>query len=637
MKKTGNAKNIKIETTMDLWDVFEKATNLQNDFYDKELEKQLRKSLILSDTVSIKKGLMENKVSIKHLLIAILTALQPFSQMLSDLLKMFVKASAGRSDCNLRIRMAFDNLDNVLDFDLDKFKQYEEATKQTCKTVETIMHIDLWKLKRIYEKSLTTNNKIPIEQDDISQWVKEYWSEDRWPDFIPKRPLMGVQRLDELTAKCWDIYEKAVAGFMQVYDETKGRRDTAYYEHCQNKRDVFWTAEVDCWTCHFLEAIASTASMLHHMSNDLKKEEIANKIADNLEQYFASLEITKNVIKQSIDSLIEILNLPFWKKRYELYSAWVSTQIVEALQDRDIEFQITNNTLSFSFSGSHLATCNGLCPPLEIWAELRTNAKKLIGNGRKNAIQPDYTLAVAPVENPDNTVIVVECKQYENPSMKNFREAVIDYAVGRPQAVVMLAGYGKIPQKMYEGIADEEVKVRIADFSFMRPGSPSAKEFKEKLRESVLEYYRNKAKENINYLYPWNNPQEAVFVCLSWGAYPKDLDLHLRMMEDSKEIAHIFYDEKGKERETPYAYLNNDVTQGWGPEIVRISRWTKVDYIIEVHNFSGESEDVSFEVEVCCGQDSLCFQRYNLKEAAAWTVFRMNRKGIEILHLTDET
>lgn len=80
--------------------------------------------------------------------------------------------------------------------------------------------------------------------------------------------------------------------------------------------------------------------------------------------------------------------------------------------------------------------------------------------------------------------------------------------------------------------------------------------------------------------------------------------------------------------EMPYAYLDNDVTQGWGPEIVKISCWTEVDYIIEVHDFSGESEDVSFEVEVCCGKDTLCFQRHNLKEAAAWAVFRMNRKGI---------
>lgn len=634
MKKSGNVKNIKIETTMDLWNVFKKASNLQKDFYDKELERQIREKLAISDTVSTQKGLKENKISIEHLLIAILTAMQPFSQMVSDLLKMFIKASAGQGDHNLRIHMEFDSLNDALDFDLEKFRQYEKATKQTRRTVETIMPKNLWEMKRIYEQGWVTNNIMPIEQDDINQWIEEYQSKDRWPDFIPQRPLMGVQRLDELTAKCWDIYEKAVVGYRQAYDETKGRRETVRDEHRRNERDEFWKAELDCWTCQFLETVARTASTFHHTS-DMK--EVTDKMVENLERYFATVEVTKITITQIVNSLIEILNLPFWKRRHELYAAWVSTQIVEALEDRDIEFQIENNTLSFSFGGSHIATCNGLCPPLQIWAELRTNAENLIGSGRKKAIQPDYTLAAAPAIEPDNTVAVIECKQYENPGIKNFRDAVIDYANGRPQAAVMLAGYGKIPEKMYEGIEDEKIKSRAADFSFMRPGSLSAKAFREKLRESVLEYYRKKAKENINYLHPWSNPQEAVSVCLKWDEHPKDLDLHLYMMEDSKEAVHVFYGEKGKEREMPYAYLYNDVTQGWGPEIVKISRWTESDYVIEVHDFSCESEEVSFEVEVCCGQDTFCFQRHNLTRAFVLTVFHMNRKGIETRHLKDAT
>lgn len=634
LKKTGNEKNIKIETTMDLWNVFEKTSNLQKKFYDKDLEIELRKSLLLSDTVSIKKGLIENKVSIEHLLIAILTAIQPFSQMLKDLLKMFVKASAGCGDCNLRIRMEFDALDNVLDFDLNKFKQYEEVTKQTCKSIAAIMHIDLWKLKGIYEKRWSTNNQIPIEQDDINQWIEKYRSTDTWPDFIPKRPSMGVPRLDELTAKCWDIYEKAVAGFMQAYDETEGRHMSVRNEHRRNNIDVFWNAEMDCWSCLFLETIASTSSMLHHMSNTEEKKKVGNQIADDLERYFANLKETENDITQIIDRLIEILNLPFWKKRYELYSAWVSTQIIEALGDRDIEFHVKDNTLSFSFGGSHIATCTGLCPPLEIWAELRTNAEELIGSGRINAIQPDYTLAVASAKDPDNTVAVIECKQYEKPSIKNFRDASIDYAKGRSQAVIMLAGYGNIPEKMYEDMKDE-IKARVTDFSEMRPDSQTAQKFKEKLHESVLEYYRKKAKVNRNYLHPWSNPQEAVSVCLNWGEHPKDLDLHLYMMKDSKEIGHVFYGEKGKEMEMPYAYLYDDVTQGRGPEVIRISHLTELEYVIKVHDFSGESEEVSFNVEVRCGKDTFCFQKHNLTSGKIWIVFHMNRKGIETWNLTD--
>ena len=40
LKQSDKAKNVKIETAVDLWDAFEKASNLKKDFYDKELEKQ---------------------------------------------------------------------------------------------------------------------------------------------------------------------------------------------------------------------------------------------------------------------------------------------------------------------------------------------------------------------------------------------------------------------------------------------------------------------------------------------------------------------------------------------------------------------------------------------------------------------
>lgn len=640
MKKTVNARNIKIETTMDLWNAFEKAANLQKNFYDKELERQIRKNLALSDTVNIKKSLKEKKISKKNLLLAILTAMQPFSQMICDLLKMFAKASAGQGDCNLRIHMEFEDMDNALDFSLEDFKKYESTTIQIYRTVEAIIPRDLNRLIDIYSNHVNCNNIVFIEQKDIDEWLDEYKKEDRWPDFIPQRPSMVVKRLDELTAICWNIFETVVAGCRQAYDETKGRSKTIQDECSRNVGNEFWKDEQNSWTWEFLRAIKFAASMFQNMLGPEEVESAAKGLADDLVQYFNKAEVDKvdNIyMAQTEDRLIEILNLPFWKRRHELYSAWVSTQIVEALQDRDIVFQVKDNTLSFSFGSFHIATCTGLYPPLEIWAELRTNAKKLIGNGRKNAIQPDYTLAVAPAKEPDNTIAVIECKQYEKPNIKNFRDAVIDYANGRPQAVIMLVGYGNIPPKMREEIEDEQIKSRAEDFSLMRPGTLTAQEFRGKLRESVLGYYRNKAKENRNYLYPWNNTQEAVSVCLRWGKHPRDLDLHLYMMENSEEVAHIYYYAKGKEEEMPYAYLDKDVTQGWGPECVRILRWTEADYVIEVHDFSGESEAVSFDVEVCCGEENFCFQRRNLTRDFIGDVFRMNRKGIEIWHLIDAT
>lgn len=632
MRRTDKAKKLEIETAVDLWDVFTKASNLQKDFYDKELEKQIRKKLALPDTVNIRKSLTQKDTPVESLLAAILTAMQPFSQMMCDLLKMFIKASAGQGDCNLRIHMELGQVDEALDFDLENFRQYERVTGQVCRIVEAKMPKELWKMVYIFQKGWITNNKMPIEQNDIRQWLEEYRTEDKWPDFMPDRPLMGNQYLDNLTAKCWDIFEMAVARCRQVYDEDKGRCQTVQDECDQSKGNQFWAAEQDCWTSQFLEAVACTAATFHHLSID-RREKLAKDIADDLRRYLSDTEMEKIEIMQMVDDLIEILNLPFWKKRHELYSVWVSTQIVEALKDRDIKFQVKDNTLSFSFGGSHIATCNGLCPPLEIWAEFRTSAKKLVGHGRTNAIQPDYTLAVDSVKDPDNTVVVVECKQYETPDIRNFRDAVIDYANGRPKAVVMLAGYGIVPPKVYEEIESENIKSRAAGFSLMRPASFSAKEFKEKLRKSVLEHYRKKAKEDGKYLHPWNTLQKPCSIQLKWGEHPRDLDLHLHMIGGPEGMDHVYYEKKGNADVIPYAYLDKDVTQGRGPETITISQWTEADYIVEVHVFSNDSEYASFEVEVCCGQDCFCFQKLNLTGASTWIIFRMNRKGIETWHM----
>lgn len=630
LKQSDKAKNVKIETAVDLWDAFEKASNLQKDFYDKELEKQIREKLSLPDTVSIRKNLEQKEIPVEKLLMAILTAMQPFSQMMRDLLKMFEKASAGQGDYNLRIHMEFGSMDDTLDFDLENFRQYEKMTEQACRIVETQIPKELWKMVNAYRRDGMIRNKTHIGQDDICRWIEEYHSEDKWPDFVPERPSMGEPRLDKLTARCWDIFETAVAGYRQIYDEAKGRRQSVGDACDRSNRDSFWAAEQDCWTCLFLEAVAGTADKLQCLPID-KKTRLAEEIADDLERYFLTVDTIKMETMQIVDNLIEILNLPFWKKRYELYSAWVSTQIVEALGNRDIKFQVKDNTLSFSFGGSHFATCTGLCPPLEIWAELRTNAKNLVGNGRKNAIQPDYTLATSPVMDPDNTVVVVECKQYEKPNRKNFRDAIIDYAGGRPKAVIMLAGYGMVPQEVCEGIGDERIKSRAAGFSLMRPGSLQAKEFREKLRESVLEYYRNKAREDRDYLYPWGDLQKPCLIRLKWGEHPKDLDLHLRIIGAPEGMDHIYFKNRGNENVMPYAYLDKDVTQGWGPETIRISKWTELDYVVEVHDYSKNSKDVSFEVEVCCGQDRFCFQRRNLTGVHEWTVLRIGKSGIKEL------
>ncbi len=73
---------------------------------------------------------------------------------------------------------------------------------------------------------------------------------------------------------------------------------------------------------------------------------------------------------------------------------------------------------------------------------------------------------------------------------------------------------------------------------------------------------------------------------LSWGQAPSDLDLHLWLPPD--EPYHVYYGRRGQLDACPFAALDVDHTQGFGPETVTITqRIGNGQYVVMVRNYSG--------------------------------------------------
>lgn len=70
---------------------------------------------------------------------------------------------------------------------------------------------------------------------------------------------------------------------------------------------------------------------------------------------------------------------------------------------------------------------------------------------------------------------------------------------------------------------------------------------------------------------------------LSWGASPLDLDSHLRTPYGTK----IYYSYRGSATAEPYALLDVDDTNGYGPETVTIYRFREGTYHYFIYNYSG--------------------------------------------------
>lgn len=514
-----------IQTTVDLWESLSKVADFKSNEYDKALLHSIIRRLHFEEDKSIIFQIKSNQTGIEELLAAFIRALEPFSRMMSDLLEMFQNASAFKTDNNLLIEFDFEKSKNKFNLNLEAFKDITHKSKAVLNYYKYRLKSDrsLFKVIDLMNSCITSNYYIVDNSNDVKGWIKEY-ENDKWPAFIPEKPIVSIKEIDEKLSILWQFMVDHIKIFKSEYNLMCGRKGSLrnYLEkyvynslnnenesnstcsfnsnqtkdNLNNKQEEYlWIAETDCWTRSLMKTIDLVARHTDWYAErkDYESLSLIIRKLDNCLKMFESKK-GKKPIQKRIDEVIELLNMPFWKKRYEVYSAWVCTQIVKALDDHRIEYNVIDDKLSFSFAGSHIATCTDLNPPLHIWTELRTAYKSRIKGGkRKKHIQPDYSLAVDNVKDPKNTAVVVECKQYKRYSSRNFSHAVVDYANGRPNATVLLASYTDVPGQIYDRVYDLDDSIdiyqRIPFIKRLAPGSTC--EFMNEIRKAVEDYYKN--------------------------------------------------------------------------------------------------------------------------------------------------
>jgi hypothetical protein len=86
-----------------------------------------------------------------------------------------------------------------------------------------------------------------------------------------------------------------------------------------------------------------------------------------------------------------------------------------------------------------------------------------------------------------------------------------------------------------------------------------------------------------------------ITIVLTWGGQPRDLDAHLSGPDRSGGRFHVFYANPSDPQPSPYASLDVDDTQSFGPETITIAKdpttgaFVAGEYRYWVHNFSGEA------------------------------------------------
>jgi hypothetical protein len=81
-------------------------------------------------------------------------------------------------------------------------------------------------------------------------------------------------------------------------------------------------------------------------------------------------------VEHTFQELLDLLNLPVWRRRHELYSVWVGTRMLSVIKHAvpDMRFHTVDGTLSFEFGGSRLAYGQSC---VLLWSERARNARRV--------------------------------------------------------------------------------------------------------------------------------------------------------------------------------------------------------------------------------------------------------------------
>lgn len=150
-------------------------------------------------------------------------------------------------------------------------------------------------------------------------------------------------------------------------------------------------------------------------------------------------------IEVSLPQLEELLRLPLWQERNQLYAVWIATEVAGALDEHLVRLHHDHGRLEFGFKETALASVLSAVPPVTVYGERRSPLSPAAESStRTEGVQPDYGVWKSGQSDVAACLLAVECKHYKQSAGRKFTEVLSDYALSLPNAKVYLVNYGPI-------------------------------------------------------------------------------------------------------------------------------------------------------------------------------------------------
>lgn len=450
MKKENKSDHF-INSSGDLWRYLIEKAGIDTNNYDFELVEQLSYELFnrpLTEDFALE--LEKENISIERFVRSFFNILQPYAKMMEELCIFFEEHSVKETNQSLKILFDFGQGYEDVGFDLEHFKetlaQFTSVKRKL--TQEQYDANQLWELWRVFrEYSIRT-----YENDTVKKWIEAYEKRDFMAPPIVEMDSTGIEALDSSIQRVIHVWKHFVNRCRKQSESVKELRELSsaeYYGKTETTHEINIAGLAgplsDHWPKSVVEFIANFIETIKGLSSEIRIQ-LSVQVTNNLDHIFKDIHLIETEEDFLMQEFIDLLNLPVWKRRSELYQTWTIAIIDKAFFTYKREVHHENGKLTLRFSGTHVATIETRDGPLQLWSEWKSQVENPKGKSRKANIQPDYSIYKQTSLNPGNCVAVVECKQYNKPQRKNFSDAINDYAKGRINAHIFLTNYGPMPR-----------------------------------------------------------------------------------------------------------------------------------------------------------------------------------------------
>lgn len=584
-------------TAAQLWETWIQAGVIRPKDYDEDLAQAVLRHLPSTGPADLVAAMTTAEWTPRDLLHALEPELAIFSAMLQDLLRLYEKVGArSATGDNLRISYEFDD-DDPLDVLLSSFREEEHTARRVARSASEggftfnldhafenpARNLGSWQLIE------TLFDGQPLEEWPFALGApKAYPTWDERADDIVRRGLAIVQGTLDVLSGLGDTTAESTA-WLRAHSDARGTLDGDIAQ-----------AATDFWPMF-------TTATLHALGDAFRDGSAGGQLLDEMEVWLDGFA-SDATVEALIADITDLLSLPSWGKRHELYSAWIASQIDEALTTDRAEFRVVDATLRFPFAATLLADITTAGGRHELWCEMRTDLIDPVSGERLRGIQPDYRVLRREADGTGTTVLAIEVKQYLRSASGRHGKVLAMYAAGLPEATVLLVGHGPLGGTVRNRVSGTD-QSRIGIFEHVRPGQPHTAAAFRSIVTTLLPPPPSKMPRQI---------------ALRWDPAVRDLDLHVCIATgETLSWKHVH---------TADGVLLADARDG-GPEVVDLGPEARPPAEVSVHLYSSATSSVVqanpvITVTWSDGSTQHLRPRGHVEDDRWWRVCRFDTRGL---------